>query len=104
VRFFFTKTIGNICTNFPVLFDERDREDEGDRQREEERGNRTNGENGFATFGIIPYILKYCEVTNEKFSDVMNESINLVFYIVSYEILRLKEQEKQLKAIRNKNK
>ena len=53
---------------------------------------------------IIPYILKYCEVTNEKFSDVMNESINLVFYIVSYEILRLKEQEKQLKAIRNKNK
>lgn len=34
----------------------------------------------------------------------MNESINLVFYIVSYEVLKAKEQERQLKAIRNQNK
>ncbi len=31
----------------------------------------------------------------------MNESINFVFYIVSYEVLKAKEQEKQLKQIRN---
>lgn len=55
-------------------------------------------------FGIIPYVLKYCEVTNETISDVMNESINFVFYIVSYEVLKAKEQEKQLKQIRNNNK
>ena len=55
-------------------------------------------------FGIIPYVLKYCEVTNETISDVMNESINFVFYIVSYEVLKAKEQEKQLKQIRNSNK
>lgn len=34
----------------------------------------------------------------------MNESINFVFYIVSYEVLKAKEQEKQLKQIRNNNK
>jgi hypothetical protein len=34
----------------------------------------------------------------------MNESVNMVFYIVSYEILKAKEQERQLKEIRNKNK
>lgn len=55
-------------------------------------------------FGIIPYVLKYCDVTNETISDVMNESVNFVFYIVSYEVLKAKEQEKQLKRIRNNNK
>lgn len=54
-------------------------------------------------FGIIPFILKYCEVTNETISNVMNESINLVLYIVSYEVLKAKEQEKQLKQIRSKH-
>lgn len=34
----------------------------------------------------------------------MNESVNFVFYIVSYEVLKAKEQEKQLKQIRNNNK
>lgn len=32
----------------------------------------------------------------------MKESINLVFYIVSYEVVKAKEQEKQLKSIKNK--
>lgn len=31
----------------------------------------------------------------------MNESVNFVFYIVSYEVIKAKEQEKQLKQIRN---
>lgn len=53
-------------------------------------------------FGIIPFILKYCEVTNETITSVMNESVSFVFYIVSYEVLKAKEQEKQLKQIRNK--
>jgi hypothetical protein len=34
----------------------------------------------------------------------MNESVNFVFYIVSYEVIKAKEQEKQLKQIRNNNK
>lgn len=50
----------------------------------------------------MPYILKYCEVANETLTSVFKESINLVLYVVTYEVLKAKEQEKQLKAIRNK--
>lgn len=32
----------------------------------------------------------------------MNESVNFVFYVVSYEVIKAKEQEKQLKQIRNR--
>jgi hypothetical protein len=41
-------------------------------------------------------------VTNETISDVMNESINFLFYIVSFEVVKANEQEKQLALIRNK--
>lgn len=86
-----------------MLFEGGYEEDEGDRQEEEETTDRQFGQNQFTSFGIIPFILKYCEVTNETISNVMNESVNMVFYIVSYEILKAKEQERQLKSIRNKN-
>ena len=33
----------------------------------------------------------------------MTESVNLVLYIVTYEVLKAKEQERQLKTIRNKS-
>lgn len=33
----------------------------------------------------------------------MNESINTVLYIVTYEVIKAKEQERQLNQIRNKN-
>lgn len=33
----------------------------------------------------------------------MTESVNMVFFIVTYEVLKAKEQERQLKAIRNKH-
>jgi hypothetical protein len=87
-----------------LLFEGGYEEDEGDRQEEEKVVDRQFGQNQFATFGIIPFVLKYCEVTNETISNVMNEGVNMVFYIVTYEILKAKEQERQLKEIRNKNK
>lgn len=87
-----------------MLFEGGYEEDEGGRQEEEKVVDRQFGQNQFTTFGIIPFVLKYCEVTNETITNVMNESVNMVFYIVSYEILKAKEQERQLKEIRNKNK
>lgn len=33
----------------------------------------------------------------------MKTSVNIVFYIMSYEVLKAKEQERQLKQIRNKH-
>ena len=103
VRFFFNQTIRNITTNYPVLFKSRDTEDEFT-EGEEESSSRRNGKDGFAAFGIIPYLLKYCEVTNETLTNVMTESVNLVFYIVTFEILKSQEQERILTEIRNKNK
>ena len=100
-KFFFQQSITSILTAFPLLFDTTSRED-GDADGEETDANQINQGNGLTQFGIIPYLLKYCEVTNETLTDVMNESINLIFYIVSYEVLKAKEQERQLKQIRNK--
>lgn len=34
----------------------------------------------------------------------MTESINMLFYVVTYEVLKAQEQERQLKMIRNRNK
>lgn len=34
----------------------------------------------------------------------MTESVNIVFYVVTYEVLKAQEQERQLKMIRNRNK
>ena len=99
--FFFSKTITNVCSNYPLLFNSGVGED-GDGEGEERYNTIQPTTNDLATFGIIPYCLKYCEVTNEKISDVMNENINFVFYIISYEILKAKEQEKMLKQIRAK--
>ena len=100
-RFFFSKTITNVCSNYPLLFNSGVGED-GDDEGGEGYDNRQLTKNDLSTFGIIPYCLKYCEVTNEKISDVMKENINFVFYIISYEILKAKEQEKMLKQIRTR--
>ena len=82
------------------MFNERSEGTE-DGETEEEGIVRKPQEDGLMAFGIIPFLLKYCEVTNETISNVMNESINFVLYIVSYEVLKAKEQERQLKQIRN---
>ena len=34
----------------------------------------------------------------------MTESVNMVFYVVTYEVMKAQEQERQLKMIRNRNK
>lgn len=75
-----------------------------DGKKEEEGVAQQFKEDGFVGFGIIPYILKYCEVTNETITSAFKESVNFVFYIVSYEVLKSKEQERQLKQIRNSSK
>ena len=43
------------------------------------------------------------EVTNETLTSVMEYDISTVFYIVSYEVLKAKEQEKQIKQMQRRN-
>ena len=75
-------------------------EENEDAEKSEEGGNKSGREiNGY---GIIPFVLRFCEVTNETFTEAMNYDVNTLFYIVSYEILKQKEQEKQIKRMQHK--
>jgi hypothetical protein len=46
----------------------------------------------------------FCSLTNEKITDVLEMDINFIFYTASYEILRLKEEQKAIKKIQKANK
>ena len=100
--FFFQNTISNILKGFPGLFTEAVEDDEPT-PGADEQNRRTAKQGGLGQFGIIPYLTMFCKETNEKLTDVMSMSLNFVLYIVSYVVERNKEEEKQLKKIRNKN-
>jgi hypothetical protein len=85
------------------LFNTRSEEDE-DGQNEEEGLHQSAAQNGFASFGTIPYLLEYCTATNTTIEDALNESCNFVFYIVTYLVLKNEEQHRQFEKIRNKHK
>ena len=68
-------------------------EDDEGRIRRPEEGN----QNPLSNFTILPFILTYCKLTNERFSDVLKESVIQVFTVASYEIIRMKAEEEQLK-------
>lgn len=101
-EFFFQETVGNIVKNFPTLFEETSENDE--EQDGEGTVSRNSRRSGFAQYDILPYILKYCESTNEKFTDALGYSISQVLYVVSYKVIEAKEQEKRLKEIQHKYK
>lgn len=46
--------------------------------------------------------MKAVEITNETFTDILNYDISTVFYLVSYEVMKNKEQEKQIKRLQRK--
>lgn len=46
----------------------------------------------------------FCELTNEKITDVLTLDISFIFYTVSYEILRRKEEKKEMDKITKKYK
>lgn len=102
--FFFNQTVTNIYKSFPLLFEGGYSEDENEGQEDEKSTIRHHRQNEFSNFGIIPYVLKYCEVTNETLTNALLENVNTLFYIVTYEVLKAKEQERILKEIRLKNK
>ena len=76
-----------------------DKENESD-ERDEKADGESSGE--FSGYGIIPFILKFCEVTNHTFEQAMDYDVSTLFYIVSYEVLKIREQEKQIRRMRNK--
>lgn len=47
-------------------------------------------------WGIMPYIIKCCEVSNTKFDEVMEMPVCTVFYITCYELDRAEIEKKEL--------
>ena len=44
-------------------------------------------------------MIRFCEVTNETLTTAMDYDISTLFYIVSYDVMRQKEYQKNLKNI-----
>jgi hypothetical protein len=42
-------------------------------------------------------------VTNHTFEEAMGYDVSTLFYIVSYEVVKIKEQEKQIKQLQRRN-
>lgn len=47
--------------------------------------------------------MKFVEVTNHTFEEALNYDISTLFYIVSYEVIKAKEQEKQIKKLQKRH-
>ena len=85
-----------ITEQFPLIFEKGPEEDE-DGEGEEKGDRRVDKQTGKNQFGIIPIILTYCKETNTSISEAMQESVNFIFYIASFIIIRNKEIEKKMK-------
>lgn len=47
--------------------------------------------------------MKFVEVTNHTFAEAMEYDVSTLFYIVSYEVIKAKEQEKQIKQLQKRH-
>ena len=84
--------VKSIHRNHPALFDlpEEDEESEQGTTESFESGNQS----ALSAFGIIPFVLTYCQLTNETLTAAMRESVLQVLYIYNYEhIRRLADEE-----------
>ncbi len=88
---FFTHSISSIHSHYERLFKGTDEEGE-----ETETRNPTSG-NPLQQYGILPFIIKVCEVTNTDFESVLGWSICQVFTIICYAIDKQKLEELQIK-------
>lgn len=47
--------------------------------------------------------MKFVEVTNHTFEEALEYDISTLFYIVSYQVILSKEQEKQIKQLQKRH-
>ena len=74
------------------MFESRDQEDEEQGIKEDFQATNPLGQ-----YGILPYVLKVVEITNTPFNDVLEWSINQVFYLTCYAIDKMKMDEMMVK-------
>jgi len=98
---FFCGMVKKIHSNYPALFDLPDPQDE--EEQGEGEGTQEGTGNPLKSFGIIPFILTYCQITNETFTSALRESVIQVLYIYSYEHTRKVMDEENRKRYMNAN-
>ena len=88
--------VGSINKNFPTLFDQVDEEN-----RESDPGADSEAETGDKAaeqaYGILPFVLTYCQLTNETITTAYTSSVIHLFYVVSYEVERRERENEQRK-------
>ena len=91
--------VKSIHQNHPALFDQADEVEENEQENnaEVETGNRSP----LAMYGIIPFVLTYCQLTNETLTTAMRESVLQVLFIYNYEHTRrlLDEENRRRYAV-----
>ena len=93
--------VEELHRHFPTLFDQ---DDTGGEEGEDSAGAggeaEGRGGNPFVAYGITPYVLTYCRVTLTPIAEVYKSSVIHLFYIVSYETMRKRRENEELKKYR----
>ena len=75
--------VKSIHQNHPALFDLPE-DDEGDGDGEEE-STEGGGPAPLSNYGILPFVLTYCQLAHETLTAAMRESVLQVLYVYNYE-------------------
>ena len=89
--------VEKIHGNFPALFDLEADSQEGEDSGEEGGGNEGPAGRAASDYGILPYLLTYCRITNETLTDAYKGSVLHLFYVVSYETERMEAEVERLR-------
>ena len=69
----------------------------------EESARRVDQSSGISQFGIMPYLMMFCEATNERLTDAMEYSLNYILYVVTYIVYKNDLERKELEKIRKRH-
>lgn len=88
--------VSQIHADFPALFT-------APVTQSQQQGGEREDNGTFAVFGVLPFVLTYCKLTNETISTTYQESVRQVFVVVSYEVMRIKEEEEALRRFKSRH-
>lgn len=57
---------------------------------------------GGVDYGLIPYLLTYCKLTNETITAAWRESVMQVLVVVNYEAERIEQENQRLRRLAQK--
>lgn len=94
---FFSSSTKTLYANFDRLFSTPDETDQDELQTESGGAEQNKAGTRDLGYDILPYAICYAKVANCTLDHTMNTSAAQVFYIVSYELERIENENKRLK-------